>query len=217
MDSHGHHTQDTIDHLKTHGHRIQFHTANVGKIAKTEGRHHHAAQEIKSAKGQKHHGHLVPLIKAVDREGGAAFQPIAPRLHAVRRLNGVLQRPCDHNGQHRDGNFRPLPQAALRDVTPDAPLRIHRLCHLPLEFGDKPQCHAQHQRQGGDDASKEIDELIGGHHAVKVQKPHHHRDNHRSRAESVENTLQCEGIPCGEIEEDGHSLMAESGIEHRRQ
>ena len=88
---------------------------------------------------------------------------------------------------------------------------------LAAEAGHEAQRHAQHQRQGGDGAAKEIDEFIGGHNGAEAAEPQHHRGQQQRRGQSVEDALQRQGVAGGQVCQDGDALMNEGGVHQCRQ
>ena len=122
-----------------------------------------------------------PNEPAITAEGRPPRKPIPPALHAVSCLNCIFQAPGKHDGENRDSVSNPPDNPTIGDIPSDASLRLRHNVELGLELWDKPQCHAQHQREGRYEPSKQVDKFVRGHYRCVTGKPCHHCGQHGCR------------------------------------
>lgn len=171
----GRQAQQQIHREKADGQWLGRGAQQQGVILEVQAPGHHAGQQVQAAEAQPQQEAAVAVVQTVDGEGGAARLAVPPAAHAVRRVDGAFKAPCDQHGKDLHGVFAPLEQAAGGRVAAHIALGLRDGAELAAEAGHEAQRHAQHQRQGGDDAAEEVDEFIGGHDGAEAAEPQHHR------------------------------------------
>ena len=172
-----------------------------------------AGEDKHAAEGQPEQERFVAAVKPVDGKRGAPRQAIAPALHAVRRLDGVLQTPRQQDGQDGHAAAQALKDAPAGHIPPHAALGLADGAGLRRKAGDKAQCHAQHQREGGNQPAEEIDEFVRGHDRRVAGEPENDGDQHGGGGQPVEYALQRQRIAGGQIGQNGGPLVVESRID----